>query len=211
MGEENNKQQTKYDEKMKNWRKNSETVVIEETEPTINNVITTETTQETTTTKITVKLRQPTLQETTKIRNKKLKPPDPDTTPETSNQNTFETKRNGFKGVDDSTLQCKLQVGGLGDAIRVELKASQPRPQVGDVQGNTKQDSATTKQTSNNNTETKQTTKTTNNKQQTMNKFLVQSPKTPKSKPESTDSPNTKKKKTRNVASEKKTRTTTVV
>ena len=98
MGEENNKQQTKYDEKMKNWRKNSETVLIEETEPTINNVITTETTQETTTTKITVKLRQPTLQETTKIRNKKLKPPDPDTTPETSNQNTFETKRNGFKG-----------------------------------------------------------------------------------------------------------------
>ena len=94
MGEENNKQQTKYDEKMK----------------------------------ITVKLRQPTLQETTKIRNKKLKPPDPDTTPETSNQNTFETKRNGFKGVDDSTLQTKLQVGVLGDAERVELKASHPRP-----------------------------------------------------------------------------------
>ena len=30
--------------------------------------------------------------------------------------------------MDDSTLQCKLQVGGLGDVYRVELKTSQPPP-----------------------------------------------------------------------------------
>ena len=45
------------------------------------------------------------------------------------NQTTFRTRKVGFKGVDDSTLQCQLQVGGLGDADRVELLASHPPPQ----------------------------------------------------------------------------------
>ena len=42
------------------------------------------------------------------------------------NQTTVETNNDGFDGVDDSTLHCKMQVGGLGDAHRVELVASQP-------------------------------------------------------------------------------------
>ena len=44
------------------------------------------------------------------------------------NQTTNKTKTYGFNGVEDSTLQPQLQVGGLGDAIRVELKASPPCP-----------------------------------------------------------------------------------
>ena len=39
-------------------------------------------------------------------------------------QTTIRTKV-GLNGVDDSTLHCKMQVGGLGDAHRVELVASQ--------------------------------------------------------------------------------------
>ena len=106
--------------------------------------------------------------------------------------------------MEDSTLQCKLQVGGLGDAIRVELKASPPCPYVGGVKESTKQDESTT---SNNKQETKQstiTTKTTNNKQQTINNFLTQSPKISRTVKEGSAPPSSKKKKTRNVASEKK-------
>ena len=47
--------------------------------------------------------------------------------------NNFETKYYGFNGVEDPTLQCKLQVGGLGDVHRVGLGTSHPLPpQVGE-------------------------------------------------------------------------------
>ena len=56
---------------------------------------------------------------------KKPRPPDPEAIKSPRpDQTTIDTRKDGINGVDDSTLQHNLQVGGLGDADRVELMAS---------------------------------------------------------------------------------------